>query len=137
MSQPCDRASLSAGELLVLERHADEVQAENARESTRLAALQELQRACVARPLRVASDFFPRGAALATLAVKVRLDHARLDHAWLYGLLDQLGWCPAPNARNTLNARYDCRVIEHVATAAKLLLIITLPPSEPPEWEAA
>jgi hypothetical protein len=103
----------------------------------RLAALEALAATLRARPLNVVSDLRPRDGAMPLIALRVRPDYCGLDQVFIDATLRDAGWTPNAKARSTLNAKYDCRALVHTATGAELLVVITLPFGEVPQWEAA
>lgn len=103
----------------------------------RLVALEGLAALLRRRPLNVLIDFRSRDAAIPTIACKVRVDHCGLDQVYIDAAIHDTGWSPNRNGLSRLNARYDCRFLAHPATGAVVLLIITLPHGEAPQWEAA
>jgi hypothetical protein len=89
------------------------------------------------RPLTVVTDFRPRADVMPTLACKVRLDYCGLDQVYIDAQLRDLGWVANPAQESRLSGTYDIRALLHKTSGAELLLIITLPHGDAPQWEAA
>jgi hypothetical protein len=107
------------------------------RRIAQMTAAQSLVDALRTRPLSVMADLRSRDDAVPTIALKVRADYCGLDQIFIDATLRDAGWTPNARARSTLNAKYDCRALVHTASGAELLVVITLPFGQVPQWEAA
>lgn len=101
-----------------------------------LVALDTLAAYLRKRPLNVIASP-ARGGDMACIALKIRLEYLGLDYVWIDAVLNDLEWTPTRESDSRLNARYDIRVVQHKATGAKALLIITLPYGAVEHVEAA
>lgn len=69
--------------------------------------------------------------------VNCRLASAAADHAFIYAILDELGWQPDPARLSRTRQAYDVLRLRHAATGATLVLIVKVPFGEVTPLEAA
>jgi hypothetical protein len=103
----------------------------------KLAALEALAALLRKRPMRVFCDFHAAGGALPTIAAKVRLEYFFVDYVFIDAAVNDLGWRRNLTTSSRHTEKYDMRVLDHAASGARLLLIITLPHGEIEHVEAA